>query len=450
MAEGNQEVSLKRTMPNSLEVEQSVIASMLIDRKAILTASEILTKEDFYYSNNGIMFETMVELYQKGQETDVVIIQNRLREKNVPPELSELEYLIGLASSSATSVNVGYYANIVREKATLRKIIRVSEEIASSCYNQEDSLDILMEEAEKQMFDVLQHRGSSDTVSIKQIVLNTLNEIERAAESNGEVTGLPTGFTDLDYRLSGLQPSDLILVAARPSMGKTAFVLNIAEYIALHEHHAVAIFSLEMSKEQLVRRILSMRGMIDAQGMRNGNLPDGDWQKLIEAAQDVAESKLLIEDTPGITVSELSSKCRKFKLENDIKLIIIDYIGLMSGSGKKGESRQQEISDISRGLKQDARELKVPVIALSQLSRQVEQRESHRPILSDLRDSGAIEQDADVVMFLYRDEYYNKDSEKKGIAEVNVAKQRNGPIGSVELAWLGQYTKFANLERPKK
>ena len=293
----------------------------------------------------------------------------------------------------------------------------------------------------------MQNRGGGDYVPIKQVVINALDKIEKASKQKGSVTGIATGFVDLDYQMAGLQPSDLILIAARPSMGKTAFVLNIAQYVAIHSQQTTAIFSLEMSKEQLVNRMFSLESRVDAQKLRSGNLTDADWEMLIEGAGNVGRSKLIIDDTPGISISELRSKCRKYKLEHDLKLIIIDYLQLMSGSGRHSESRQQEISDISRSLKALARELSVPVVALSQLSRAVEQRPDHRPMLSDLRESGAIEQDADVVMFIYRDDYYNKDSEMKGISEIIVAKQRNGPIGTVNLVWLPQYTRFANMEK---
>ena len=306
---------------------------------------------------------------------------------------------------------------------------------------------MILEDTEKKVFELLQNRGGGDYVPIKQVVINTLEKIELASKTKGNVTGIATGFVDLDYKMAGLQPSDLILVAARPSMGKTAFVLNIAQYVAFHSNLTAAIFSLEMSKEQLVNRMFSLESRVDAQVLRSGNLADSDWEKLIEAAGVIGASNLIIDDTPGISISELRSKCRKYKLEHDLKLVIIDYLQLMSGSGRSTDSRQQEISDISRSLKALARELNVPVIALSQLSRAVEQRPDHRPMLSDLRESGAIEQDADVVMFIYRDDYYNKDSENKNIAEIILAKQRNGPIGTVNLVWLPQYTKFANLER---
>ena len=327
-------------------------------------------------------------------------------------------------------------------------MIKLNEEIANICYAGKESLEEVLEKTEKSVFELLQKRNTSDFVPIKQVVLNALERIEKASKTKGTVTGIPTGFIDLDYKLSGLQPSDLILVAARPSMGKTAFVLNIAQYIAFKKDKSVAIFSLEMSKEQLVNRLFSLESQVDAQAIRSGNMKDSDWEKLIEGAGIIGQSHLIIDDTPGISISELRSKCRKYKLEQGLDVVIIDYLQLMTGSvGKSSESRQQEISEISRSLKGLARELNVPVIALSQLSRAVESRPDKRPMLSDLRESGAIEQDADVVMFIYRDEYYNKDSEFKKQAEIIIAKQRNGPIGTVNLAWLGEYTKFANLSR---
>ena len=345
-----------------------------------------------------------------------------------------------------TSANVRYYAQIVYEKSVLRKLIKLNEEIANTCYVSSQPMEEILEMTEKKVFELLQNRNAGDFVPIKDVVLNALEKIEKASKNKGTVTGIPTGFLDLDYKLSGLQPSDLILVAARPSMGKTAFVLNIAQHVAFKSDRYVAVFSLEMSKEQLVNRLFSLESQVDSQSLRTGNLKDADWEKLIESAGIIGKSHLIIDDTPSISVTELRSKCRKFKLEHGLDLIIIDYLQLMSGSiGGRSDSRQQEISDISRSLKAVARELNVPVIALSQLSRAVEQRPDHRPMLSDLRESGAIEQDADVVMFIYRDDYYNKDTETPNQAEIIIAKQRNGPIGTVNLAWLPDYTKFANL-----
>ena len=328
----------------------------------------------------------------------------------------------------------------------LRRLIKVTETIQNECYAGNEDLETIFANTEKNVFQILQSQDGGEFVPIRQIVINALERIEKASRIQGNVTGIATGFIDLDYRMSGLQPSDLILVAARPSMGKTAFVLNIAQYTAFHSELATAIFSLEMSKEQLVNRLFSLESRVDAQALRNGNLSDTEWEKLIEGAGTIGRSNLIIDDTPGISINELRSKCRKYKLEHNIQLVIIDYLQLMSGNGKT-DSRQQEISEISRSLKALARELHVPVIALSQLSRAVEQRPDHRPMLSDLRESGAIEQDADVVMFLYRDDYYNKDTDRKNIAEVIIAKQRNGPIGTVSLVWLPQYTKFANMQR---
>ncbi|HAD19859.1 MAG TPA: replicative DNA helicase [Lachnospiraceae bacterium] len=434
-------------MPFSLEAEQSVIGAMLMDRDAIMEASELLTKEDFYYAQYGLVFEAIVELFNEGKPADLVTLQERLREKNAPPEISSLEYAGELLAGVPTSANIRYYAEIVQEKSMLRALIRTNESLAEECYQGKKPLDEILEDTERSIFSLLQDRNTGDYVPIKQVVLNSLNNIEKASMTQGTVTGIATGFIDLDYKLSGLQPSDLVLVAARPSMGKTAFVLNIAHHVTVIDHLAAAIFSLEMSKEQLVNRMLALEGKIDAQLLRNGNLSDSDWEKLIESASTIGKSKLIIDDTPGISMSELRSKCRKYKLEHDIQIVIIDYLQLMVGSG---ESRQQEISNISRSLKALARELNVPVVALSQLSRAVEKRDNKRPILSDLRESGAIEQDADVVMFIYRDDYYNKDSEKKGIAEINIAKQRNGPIGTVDLVWMPEYTRFGNLEMDRK
>ncbi len=440
------ETLIKRIMPNSLEAEQSVVGSMIMDKDAIVTAMEILIKEDFYHQQYGIVFDAMVELYSSGQPVDLVTLQNKLKEKDVPEEISSLEFVRDLITAVPTSANVKYYATIVKDNSMKRKLIRITEEITNECYAGKESLDSVMDKTERDVFKFLSSRSGGDYVPIREVVMNALEKIEKASKQSGTVTGIPTGFIDLDYRTAGLQPSDLILVAARPSMGKTAFVLNIAQYVAFHENKSVAIFSLEMSKEQLVNRLFSLESRVDAQALRTGNLSDADWEQLVEGAGIIGDSKLIIDDTPGISISEMRSKCRKYKLEHGLDIIIIDYLQLMTGSGRGSESRQQEISEISRSLKALARELNVPVVALSQLSRAVEQRPDHRPMMSDLRESGAIEQDADVVMFIYRDDYYNKDTDLKGISEIIIAKQRNGPIGTVNLAWFPQYTKFANLE----
>ena len=442
-----EEALIKRIPPHSIEAEQSVIGAMLLDRDAILIASEILTSDDFYQNQYGIIFDALVEMYKDGVGADLVTLQNKLREKEVTPELYSVEYLGELLASVPTSANVKFYAEIVHEKAVLRRLIRVSEQVTKDCYMDSQPLEDILEDTEKSVFDVIQQRGGSEFEPIRDVVLRTLDSIEKAAKQKGNITGLETGFRDLDAKTAGLQKSDLILIAARPAMGKTAFVLNIAEYVALHSNSTIALFSLEMSKEQLVKRMLAMNSMVDSQKIRTGDLEDDDWDKLVGSVRKIGNSNLVIDDTSGITASELRSKCRKLKIEQGLDLVIIDYLQLMTGAGKrKSDSRQQEISDISRSLKVMARELNVPVIALSQLSRAVESRPDKRPMLSDLRESGAIEQDADIVMFIYRDEYYNPDSEKKGVAEVIVAKQRSGPTGPVELAWLSQYTKFGNLE----
>ena len=441
-----EEAIIKRIMPNSLEAEQSVVGSMIMDREAIISSMELLQKEDFYHQQYGVLFESIVELFNEGKPADLVTLQNKLKEKDVPQEIASLEFVRDLITAVPTSANARYYAGIVRDMAVKRRLIRTLEDIEGECYAGKESLNSVMDKTEHDVFAILSTRQTGDYVPIRQVVMNALERIEKASQMEGTVTGIPTGFIDLDYRTAGLQPSDLILIAARPSMGKTAFVLNIAQHIAFHEKMCAAIFSLEMSKEQLVNRLFSLESRVDAQKLRTGNLSDTDWENLVEGAGIIGDSELIIDDTPGISISELRSKCRKYKLEHDLKIIIIDYLQLMSGSGRGTDSRQQEISDISRSLKALARELNVPVVALSQLSRAVEQRPDHRPMLSDLRESGAIEQDADVVMFIYRDDYYNKDSEMKGISEIIIAKQRNGPIGTVNLAWMPELTKFANLE----
>jgi len=444
-----EEAIIKRILPHSIEAEQSVIGSMIMDRDAIVTASEMLNDDDFYQKQNGILFNAMIELNNEGKPTDLITLQDKLREKDVPPELCSIDFFRELIAAVPTSANVKYYADIVKEKAILRRLIKVTEGITNECYMSQEPVETILEETEKTIFDIVQNRGSTDYVPIQDVVIQAIEGIEAASKTKGTVTGVSTGFYDLDYKTAGLQPSDLILVAARPSMGKTAFVLNIAEYVAVKSHVTTAIFSLEMSKDQLVKRILAMNSKVDSQAIRSGELQDEDWVKLVESANNIGNSNLIIDDTPGISIAELRSKCRKFKLEQDLGLVIIDYLQLMSGSGKS-ESRQQEVSEISRSLKALAREIHAPVIALSQLSRAVEQRPDKRPMLSDLRESGAIEQDADVIMFIYRDDYYNKDSEDAGVSEIIIGKQRNGPTGTVKLAWLSQFTKFANLERERE
>ena len=446
-----EESVITRIMPNSLEAEQSVVGSMIMDRQAIITAGEMLNEDDFYHRQYGIMFAVMIDMNNEGKSVDIVTLQERLKEKNVPPEVYSVEHLRDLFNSVPTSANIRQYAGIVKDKSILRNIIRVNDGIATQCYAGESKTEDILADTEKKILELVKNKGDHEYTPIDKVVLEALDRIQAAAKNRGNVTGVPTGFTDLDNYLSGLQPSDFILVAARPSMGKTAFVLNVAENVAIKQGITTAIFSLEMSNVQLVNRMLSLESTVDADKLRKGRLDSSDWGKLVEGADSIAKSHLIIDDTPGISISELRSKCRKYKMENDLGLVIIDYLQLMSGNGSsRSESRQQEISDISRSLKALARELEVPVVTLSQLSRAVEQRPDHRPMLSDLRESGAIEQDADVVMFLYRDDYYNKDTEIKGVAEIIIAKQRNGPIGTVKMAWIPEQTRFANLLDKKK
>lgn len=444
-----EEAVIKRVMPNSPEAEQSVIGAMLLDQEAVILASEKLNENDFYNQRFKVLFSAIVSLYREGKPADLITLSEKLRENNVSDEFISIEFISAIISSVPTSANVKYYADIVSEKSLLRELIRTTENIANRCYQDSSDVNELMGDTEKSIFELIQSRTTSeDFTPIKQVALETLENIQSAAMSTGTVTGISTGFRDLDYRTAGLQPSDLILIAARPSMGKTAFALNIAEYVAMINHVPTAIFSLEMSKVQLAKRLISMNSKVDSQHIRTGSLEDDEWAKITESSIILGESSLVIDDTPGISINELRTKCRKLKMERGLGLVMIDYLQLMSGSsGNKNISRQQEISDISRSLKALAREINCPVIALSQLSREVEKREDKRPILSDLRESGAIEQDADVVMFLYRDEYYTKDaSTQKGVTEVIIGKQRNGPTCTVKLKWLGQYTKFANLE----
>ncbi len=443
------ETVIKRIMPNSQEAEEAVIGSMLLDQEAVVLAAEKLNENDFYNARYRILFSAIVDLFHEGRPADLVTLVDKLHEKNASEDICSVEFLGNIVSAVPTSANIRYYADIVEQKSQLRSLIRTTEEIANRCYQDSSNIAELMEDTERNIFELVQGRASSENFTpIKEIALETLESIQSAAQNSGTVTGISTGFRDLDYRTAGLQPSDLILIAARPSMGKTAFALNIAEYVAMINHVPTAIFSLEMSKVQLAKRLVSMNSRVDSQHIRTGTLEDDEWAKITESSIILGESSLFIDDTGSISINELRSKCRKLKMENGLGLVIIDYLQLMSGNnGNKNISRQQEISDISRSLKSLARELNCPVIALSQLSRKVEEREDKRPILSDLRESGAIEQDADVVMFLYRDEYYTKDaSTQKGVTEVIIGKQRNGPTCTVKLKWLAQFTKFANLE----
>ena len=438
--------TFNRVPPNDTDAELAVLSSMLFDRDALLAAYEMLRGDDFYRPDYKAIFEAMTELYAVAAPVDLVTLKNKLEERSLFDQIGGREALATLAGAVSTSANIRHYAKIVADKAVLRRVIKAAGDISSVGFEGAMPIDAILDMAEKQIFDISSKRNTEEYSHVHDVLLDSIDRIEKIFRDGGKITGIPTGFSDLDIKTAGLQPSDLILIAARPSMGKTAFALNIAQYAALRQGVATAIFSLEMSKEQLVNRLLCAEAMIDAQKLRTGALEQDDWMKIAQAVGPLSAAPLYIDDTPGISVAELRSKCRKLKLEKGLKLVMIDYLQLMTGSGRI-ESRQQEISEISRSLKAIAREIDAPIIALSQLSRACESRADHRPMLSDLRESGAIEQDADVVAFLYRDEYYNPETEKKNQAEVIIAKQRNGPTGTVDLLWLGEYTKFVSMER---
>ncbi|MCR5211603.1 MAG: replicative DNA helicase [Lachnospiraceae bacterium] len=435
-----------RQMPCDRVAEDAVVASMIAERSACETAIEMLSKEDFYFEQDRALFDAASELYGKGMEIDPVTMQSVLATKNLPEAYADMSFINNLLAELPTSIRIKEYCTIVKSKALLRSIIKMNQKLETDCYRQELSVDEIIEATEKELTKLIRRRGVSDEVPIQQIVTEVLDRIQAASEISGGITGVPTGFIDLDYMTAGFQRSDLILIAARPSMGKTALALNIAEHVAFRDDNTVAVFSLEMSRDQIVNRLLSLETGIKAEFLRNGNLKDSDWDALMQGAGVISRSRLIIDDTPSISVSEFRSKCRKYKAEKDLKLVIIDYLQLMT-VGRNIESRQNEISEISRSLKAVARELDVPIVALSQLNRGVEQREDKRPGLADLRDSGAIEQDADVVMFIYRDDYYNHDSPEKGVSEIIIAKQRNGPVGTVKLTWHPQYTSFRNYTK---
>lgn len=440
------EAVVKRIMPHSREAEQSVIGGIMIDPACVSLISEIIPDGSMFYDHSyGAVYDAILELNKEGRAIDIVTLQNKLKEKKVPDEISGLDYLGELIAAVPTSAHAKHYANIVAEKSVLRDLIKVTEEISRDCYQGKENLTDLLEATEKKVFSIVQKRNVGDLVPIDQVVLESLEIIEKASKTTGDVTGLASGFIDLDHKTAGMHPGNLVLIAARPAMGKTSFVLSLAKNVVVTQQKPIVMFSLEMSKTELVNRLLSMDSKVDSAKFKTGNLSEGDWESLMESGGNIGGSPLILDDS-STTIGEIRSKCRKLKLERDIQLVIIDYLQLMNGNGRS-DSRQQEISEISRALKLMAKELKIPVIALSQLSRQVEQRPDHRPMLSDLRESGAIEQDADMVLFIYRDEVYNKDSEKKNIAEIIIAKQRSGPIGTVELAWLPEYTQFGNLAR---
>lgn len=437
---------IQKIPPNSLEAEQSVLGAMLLDKEAISTAAEVLKGDDFYREVHKEIFEAIVDIYNDNNPVDLITLTEKLKGRNTLEAVGGITYLTQLMNIVPTTGNIDYYVKIVEEKSLLRKLIKSSNEIISKCYDNPENPIEVVDQAEKSIFDISLSKSSRSFVPIKEILTSNFDRIEELYLNKGKITGIPTGFVDLDQKLSGLQRSDLILIAARPSMGKSALMMNFVQHAAVRENIPVAIFSLEMSKEQLSQRLLCAEALIDAHRLRTGDITEDEWIKLARAMGVLADKPIFIDDTPAISITEMRAKCRRLKIEHGLGLIVIDYLQLMSGSNNY-DSRQQEVSDISRSLKALARELDVPVVALSQLSRAPEMRADHRPILSDLRESGAIEQDADVVMFLYRDEYYNPDTEKKNIGEVIIAKQRNGPTGTVELVWLGQFTKFADKAR---
>ena len=440
-------MELGKVPPHDLEAEQAIIGSMLTDRDAVISAIEILKEEDFYREDNKAIYTAILNLYNRAEPIDIITVKSELESMGKFEQVGGLEYLAELPEKVPTTANAMKYIKIVEEKSTLRRLIKTANEIIELGYSPTEDVEDIMEGAEKKIFNIMQEKNQKGYAPIKDVLVESFTKLEELYNRKQHITGVPSGFTELDYRTAGFHGSELILVAARPAMGKTAFALNIATNAAVKANVPVAVFSLEMSKEQLVNRILCSESMVDSNKVRTGKLEEDDWTKLAGAIGPLSEAEIFIDDTPGINITEIRAKCRKLKLEKNIGMVVIDYLQLIQGSNKRGGSREQEISEISRSLKILAKELDVPVIALSQLSRAAEQRPDHRPMLSDLRESGAIEQDADIVMFLYRDDYYNQDSEKKDIAEIIIAKHRGGSTGTVELLWLGSYTKFVNLER---
>ena len=440
-------MELGRIPPHDIEAEQAIIGSMLTDKDAVIAAIEILREQDFYREDNRIIYSAILNLYNRSEPIDIITLKAELKSMGKLEAVGGLEYIVQLPDRVPTTSNVEQYIKIVEEKSMLRALIKTADELITLGYDPTQEVEQVIDTAEKKIFEVMQKKNQKGYSSMKDILIDTFTQLEQLYNQKEMITGVPTGFADLDYRTSGLHNSDLILVAARPAMGKSAFALNIATHAAVRGKVPVAIFSLEMSKEQMANRILCSEAMVDSAKVRTGKIDDEEWGKLAAASGELSEAGIYIDDTPGISVMEIRAKCRKMKLEKNIGLVVIDYLQLVQGSNRKGGSREQEIAEISRSLKILAKEINVPVIALSQLSRAPEQRVDHRPMLSDLRESDSIEQDADIVMFLYRDDYYNEDTDKKNIAEVIIAKHRSGATGTVELLWLGNYTKFANIDR---
>ncbi len=439
------ETPVMKIPPNDINAEEATLGCMIFDGDGLTVGIENLNSDEFYKPNNKVVFDAMRDLYNAGKPVDIVTLSSKLNEMGVMEKIGGVEYLAMLSTSVSTSTNIKSYIEIIKNASIRRKLIKITGDVQELSYQGNETIDYIIDVAEKSIFNLIENRDSNDFSPISEVLVTAIDKIQDLSKNKGGVTGLPTGFIDIDNQTAGFQRSDLILIAARPSMGKTAFALNIAQYLGVNKKMSVAIFSLEMSKEQLINRMICSEALINAQNLRTGNLSNDDWEKLVESIEPISNSRIYIDDTPGISATELRAKCRKLKLEKGLDAVFIDYLQLMV-SGKRSESRQQEVSEISRTLKAIAREIDAPVIALSQLSRGVEQRHDKRPMLSDLRESGAIEQDADVVAFLYRDEYYHADSEEKNIAEVIIAKQRNGPTGTIKLRWFGEYTKFRSLE----
>ena len=439
-------MDLGKVPPQDIEAEQAVIGSMLTDQDAVVAAIETLKPEDFYREDNKLIYSAILNIYNRAEPIDIITLKAELSSMGKLDNVGGLEYIVGLPDKVPTTANVDRYIKIVEEKSMLRNLIKTANEILSMGYDQTEDVEDVMDLAEKKIFDVMQKKSKTGYTSIKDVLVESFTKLEELYNQKQHVTGVPTGFIDLDRMTAGLHGSEFILIAARPAMGKSAFALNIATYAATRANVPVAIFSLEMSKEQVGNRILCSEALVDSNNVRTGDLNDEELSKLAETSGELSQAPIYIDDTAGITITEMRARCRKLKLEKNIGLVVVDYLQLIQGSGKTS-GREQEIAEISRSLKILAKELEIPVIALSQLSRAVEARDDHRPMLSDLRESGSIEQDADIVMFLFRDDYYNEDSPEKNVAEVIIAKQRAGSTGTVKLAWIGNYTKFANLER---
>ena len=441
-------MDLGKVPPHDIEAEQAILGCMLTDRDSVIAAIEVLKEDAFYREDNKAIYAAILGLYSKNEPIDIITVKAELIETGSFERVGGLEYLASLPERVPTTANVDKYIKIVDEKAMLRNLISSANELVALGYDETEDVDRIMDMAEKKIFDLAQKKNTKGYAALKDVLVETFAKLEELYNQKGQLSGTPTGFKDYDLKTSGLHDSDLIIVAARPAMGKSAFAINIATNVAVQAKKGVAIFNLEMSKDQVGNRILCCEALVDSNKVRTGQLEDDDWVKLASTLTRLSEAPIYIDDTAGISIMEIRAKCRKLKIEKDIGLIVIDYLQLIQGSGKKNASREQEISEISRSLKILAKELQVPVIALSQLSRAAEQRkDDHRPMLSDLRESGAIEQDADQVIFLYRDDYYNEDSEKKNVAEVILAKHRGGSTGTIDLAWLPSYTKFANLEK---